>query len=261
MEQWAAAAPQDALARLGARTATAFNIRIPPSTATLRRVINAVCPGRLADLLGAAPAGITTVAVDGKTARGSRTDSGAAVHLLSSAVNCRLGRGFFFGMFSIMDTPSRVRAQISDVRQTEATSAWLPHGRHMDRNPGVREDAQVTSPCDGRTNAPQRDVILHLPLKVFGAPPGHLSQVRPRLAVQACALRMAVVSDDVTVRAHANKAFEDLHFGLKIIDPSFMHFERSFRRRVFKRATCFTPHSCSGDHELAQDPPITFDHA
>ncbi|MFF1478086.1 ISAs1 family transposase [Streptomyces sp. NPDC058301] len=84
MGQWAAAAPQDALARLGARTATTFNIRIPPSTATLRRVINAVCPGSPADLLGATPAGTPTVAVDGKTARGSRTDSGATVHLLSA---------------------------------------------------------------------------------------------------------------------------------------------------------------------------------
>ncbi|MFK0223838.1 ISAs1 family transposase [Streptomyces vinaceus] len=82
--QWAAAAPEDVLARLGARTATAFSIRIPPSTATLRRVINAVCPGGLADLLGATPVGPTTVAVDGKTARGSRTDTGTAVHLLSA---------------------------------------------------------------------------------------------------------------------------------------------------------------------------------
>ncbi|MFH9799871.1 hypothetical protein, partial [Streptomyces virginiae] len=46
----------------------------------------------------------------------------STISALKSAVNCRLGRGFFFGMFSIMDTPSRARAQISDVRQTEATS-------------------------------------------------------------------------------------------------------------------------------------------
>ncbi|MBP2400824.1 transposase family protein [Streptomyces syringium] len=84
--QWAAAAPQDTLARLGTRMVTALSLRIPPSTATLRRVINAVCPRGLADLLGAIPTadGTSTAAVDGKTARGSRTATGAAVHLLSA---------------------------------------------------------------------------------------------------------------------------------------------------------------------------------
>ncbi|KOU52326.1 hypothetical protein ADK54_07745 [Streptomyces sp. WM6378] len=82
--QWARSAPQHTLARLGTRTTTIFNLRIPPSTATLRRVIIAVCPGGLADLLGATPAGTAAVAVDGKTARGSRTETADAVHLLSA---------------------------------------------------------------------------------------------------------------------------------------------------------------------------------
>ncbi|MFI0716857.1 hypothetical protein ACH4SK_41065 [Streptomyces inhibens] len=65
-------APQDALARLG--------VRIAPSAATIRRVLNAVCPGGLADLLGADPAGDDTLAVDGKSAHGSRTADSPAAH-------------------------------------------------------------------------------------------------------------------------------------------------------------------------------------
>ncbi|MER6076281.1 hypothetical protein ABT187_47725 [Streptomyces sp. NPDC001817] len=43
-----------------------------------------VCPGGLADLLGHGPADTESVSVDGKTARGSRTDTAAAAHLLSA---------------------------------------------------------------------------------------------------------------------------------------------------------------------------------
>ncbi|MFJ9908299.1 hypothetical protein ACIRVK_36475 [Streptomyces sp. NPDC101152] len=43
--QWARNAPQDTLARLGARTTTVFSTRIAPSTVTIRRVLTAVCPG------------------------------------------------------------------------------------------------------------------------------------------------------------------------------------------------------------------------
>nr|WP_307027903.1 ISAs1 family transposase [Streptomyces canus] len=82
--QWAKAAPQTALARLGARVATVFGVRVAPSTATMRRVLNAVCPGGLADLLGTDPAGAGTLAVDGKSARGSRTVTSPAVHLLAA---------------------------------------------------------------------------------------------------------------------------------------------------------------------------------
>lgn len=82
--EWAAEAPQDVLARLGARTATALAVRIPPSGATVRRVIKDTCPGGLADLLGHDPAGTDTLAVDGKSARGSRLGATPAAHLLAA---------------------------------------------------------------------------------------------------------------------------------------------------------------------------------
>ncbi|MFE7245856.1 ISAs1 family transposase [Streptomyces sp. NPDC057580] len=82
--QWASSAPQDTLARLGARTTTVFNVRIAPSAATIRRVLNAACPGGLADLLGHDPAGAETLAVDGKSARGSRHGEIPAAHLLAA---------------------------------------------------------------------------------------------------------------------------------------------------------------------------------
>lgn len=79
--EWATAAPQDVLARLGARTATVMAVRIPPSGATIRRVIKDTCPGALADLLGYDPAGTDTLALDGKSARGSRHGATPAAHL------------------------------------------------------------------------------------------------------------------------------------------------------------------------------------
>jgi predicted transposase YbfD/YdcC len=47
-------------------------VRVPPSGATIRRVIKDTCPGGLADLLGHDLAGTDTLAIDGKSARGSR---------------------------------------------------------------------------------------------------------------------------------------------------------------------------------------------
>lgn len=85
--QWAANAPQDALARLGARTVTAFGLRVAPSGAAIRRLIIRTCPGGLADLLGHDPAGAGQLAVDGKTARGSRTGDSPAAHLLAAITN------------------------------------------------------------------------------------------------------------------------------------------------------------------------------
>ncbi|MGW1328313.1 ISAs1 family transposase, partial [Streptomyces antibioticus] len=82
--QWARHAPQDTLARLGFRSRGPLGVRRPASPSTLRRVLVLVCPGGLADLLGHAPAGAQAVAVDGKSARGSRTDAAPAAHLLSA---------------------------------------------------------------------------------------------------------------------------------------------------------------------------------
>ncbi|MEU9547382.1 ISAs1 family transposase [Streptomyces mirabilis] len=82
--QWAKNAPQEALARLGARTTSVFAVRVAPSTATVRRIINRTCPGGLADLLGIDPVGSDTLAVDGKSARGSRHGDTPAAHLLAA---------------------------------------------------------------------------------------------------------------------------------------------------------------------------------
>ncbi|MEV0505687.1 ISAs1 family transposase [Streptomyces spectabilis] len=82
--QWARHAPQDTLARLGICARGPLGVRVPASLSTVRRVLVAVCPGALADLLGHCPAGTESVAVDGKSARGSRTDTAAAAHLLSA---------------------------------------------------------------------------------------------------------------------------------------------------------------------------------
>ena len=82
--QWSTSAPQHTLARLGARTVGALSVRVPPSAATIRRILGRVCPGGLADLTGAAPTGAQSVAVDGKAARGSRHDQTPAAHLLAA---------------------------------------------------------------------------------------------------------------------------------------------------------------------------------
>ncbi|MFD9631628.1 ISAs1 family transposase [Streptomyces violascens] len=82
--QWARSAPQQTLARLGARLVASLNERIAPSRSTIRRIVSTACPGGLADLMGEAPVRAESVAVDGKSARGSRTDATPAAHLLSA---------------------------------------------------------------------------------------------------------------------------------------------------------------------------------
>ncbi|GGX58161.1 ISAs1 family transposase [Streptomyces noursei] len=84
---WARSASQDALARLGVRATGPLGLRRAPSTTTIRRVLALVCPGGLADLLGCDPTGARHVAVDGKTARGSRTGTHPAAHLLSAVLD------------------------------------------------------------------------------------------------------------------------------------------------------------------------------
>ncbi|WP_225321033.1 transposase family protein [Streptomyces luteolifulvus] len=82
--QWARSAPQQALARLGARLVTSLNVRIAPSAATIRRIIAGACPGGLADLTGEGPGQAESVAADGKSARGSRHSEVPAAHLLAA---------------------------------------------------------------------------------------------------------------------------------------------------------------------------------
>ncbi|MBB5940260.1 ISAs1 family transposase [Streptomyces zagrosensis] len=81
-----ASAPQDALARLGARALGPLGVRRAPAASTIRRVLTLVCPGGLADLLGRHPTSARCLAVDGESARGSRIDTTAAAHLLSAVL-------------------------------------------------------------------------------------------------------------------------------------------------------------------------------
>ncbi|MGW7064618.1 ISAs1 family transposase [Streptomyces sp. NPDC054904] len=85
--QWAASADQHTLASLGARAVGALGVRVAPGRATIRRVLTLLtlaCPGGLAELTGADPAGADAVAVDGKSARGSRNGETPAAHLLAA---------------------------------------------------------------------------------------------------------------------------------------------------------------------------------
>ncbi|MFD6187169.1 ISAs1 family transposase [Streptomyces goshikiensis] len=82
--QWASHAPQDTLSRLGFHARGPLGVRRPASPSTVRRVLVLVCPGGLADLLGHDPADTESVSVDGKTARGSHTETAPAAHLLSA---------------------------------------------------------------------------------------------------------------------------------------------------------------------------------
>nr|WP_173310068.1 transposase family protein [Streptomyces fulvorobeus] len=82
--QWARHAPQDTLSRLGFHPRGPLGVRRPASSSTVRRVLVQVCPGGLADLLGHSPAGTESVSVDGQGARGSRTETAPAAHLLSA---------------------------------------------------------------------------------------------------------------------------------------------------------------------------------
>jgi hypothetical protein len=82
--QWARNAPQTALTRTGARVLPVLGIRVAPSGATIRRVITLVCPGGLAELTCVDLAATESIAVDGKTARGSRHGGSPAAHLLAA---------------------------------------------------------------------------------------------------------------------------------------------------------------------------------
>ena len=81
--QWADAAPQHTLVRLGCRiTCPALGARTAPPPATIRRVLLALAPEALAALTR--PEALQVVAVDGKTLRGSATSTDPAVHLLAA---------------------------------------------------------------------------------------------------------------------------------------------------------------------------------
>lgn len=84
MGQWAAAAPPGTLERLGLRRRGAFGLVKAPSSDTIRRVVNAVMPGGLEELLRIFQDRARVVAVDGKCLRGSRDAAGQAVMVLGA---------------------------------------------------------------------------------------------------------------------------------------------------------------------------------
>jgi predicted transposase YbfD/YdcC len=86
MGQWAAAAPPATLERLGLHRRGAFGLVKAPSSATIRRVVNAVMPGGLEELLRVFQDKARVVAVDGKCLRGSRDAAGDAVMVLGAMV-------------------------------------------------------------------------------------------------------------------------------------------------------------------------------
>ncbi|WP_274919521.1 transposase family protein [Streptomyces sp. WZ-12] len=83
---WLRHSTQDARARLGFPGHGSLGLRPVPAKDTVRRLLLMTCPQGLAALLTgrAAPKGCPErLAVDGKSARGSRTHTASAAHLLS----------------------------------------------------------------------------------------------------------------------------------------------------------------------------------
>jgi predicted transposase YbfD/YdcC len=104
--QWARNAPQETLARLGATARGPLGVRRAPSTTTVQRLLTTVCPGGLADLLGCDPAGADHLAVDGKTAKGSRIGTAPAAHLISALT----GSGHIVSQARVPDKTTEVTA-------------------------------------------------------------------------------------------------------------------------------------------------------
>nr|WP_238698282.1 transposase family protein [Streptomyces sp. E5N91] len=131
--QWVRSAQQDALTRLGARAATVFEVRIAPCAATIRRVLNAACPGGLADLLGSDPAGAETLAVDGKSAYGSR-------HGETRPPNCRPR-----SPTPASPSPS-CACRTRRMESPDSTPCWRPTTRPASRSPRTSCTASAITP-------------------------------------------------------------------------------------------------------------------
>lgn len=104
--QWARNAPQETLARLGATARGPLGVRRAPSITTVQRLLTTVCPGGLADLLGCDPAGADHLAVDGKTAKGSRIGTAPATHLIAALT----GTGHVVSQARVPDKTTEVTA-------------------------------------------------------------------------------------------------------------------------------------------------------
>lgn len=110
--QWAANAPQDTLARLGARTTTpALGERRAPSTDTIRRVLIALPPAQLTALTCAED--LSVLIVDGKCARGSALGEAGPAHLLAAMT----GDGRVAAQVRVPDKTSEIHA-VADLLAT-----------------------------------------------------------------------------------------------------------------------------------------------
>lgn len=152
--------PQARLVRLGARTATAFHVRNAPSMATIRRVLNAACPGGLADLFGHEPAGAQTPAVDGKSARGSRHGEIPAAHLLAATTGT--GRD---PLLPRRAEPRPVPRHRRVVRQYPLVHQYRDQGRRhaLAGRPGRHQGVRPHRPPIGDVGVPAHASITNSP--------------------------------------------------------------------------------------------------
>jgi hypothetical protein len=111
--EWAARCRQNFLRRLGCRRDPHSKSYTPPSEPTIRRVLQGIdaeqvdraLAGWLRRLAGEKPGG--AVAIDGKTLRGARRDSGGQVHLLSALLH---GTGVILGQCEVEEKSNEIPA-------------------------------------------------------------------------------------------------------------------------------------------------------
>jgi DDE family transposase len=112
-----------------------FAVRIAPRAVTIGRLLERVCPGGQADLADGDPAGATTVAVDGKSARGSRNGHVPSAH--QSAAAAVVG--------AVEDAPVARRH-----RPTRCRGTWRLSGRRRARWPACHGFGEVTTSVSPR---------------------------------------------------------------------------------------------------------------
>lgn len=187
IDEWAADAPQDVLARLGARTAAALAVRIPPSGATIRRIIKDTCPGGLADLLGHDPAGTDTLALDGKSARGSRLGATPAAHLLAAMT----GTGMTATQLRVPEKTNEITCFVAlldpfDLRGVTVTGDAL-HTQRDNALPERQREAEVQpdAVADDLRRVAIAPVRRHLP--GLHAPPPPPATIYPTITMAGAA--------------------------------------------------------------------------
>jgi hypothetical protein len=132
---------------------------------TVRRVLTLVCPGGLADLLGSAPGDAGQVAVDGKTACGSRTDTDDAVHLLLALTGC----GRLISQLPVSDKTTEVTALPALLTPFDLTDCTVTaHALHTTRAQAryLLEEKNAHFVLVVKRNQPRLHTALHaLPWK------------------------------------------------------------------------------------------------